>query len=209
MIEVHPIKPVQHLAVVNLRFRQFAVMVLVPFSQRGRPRIERKPPSRISAGRPRCHVNHLARWHRRRDDDAGETVHPPESFASGRIVARQLQRACDQQFLAATPLPDRRRGITAHRVGSRGFPNHPAGGAVKRRQKTVLVMVLVEDDFAINHNGRTAGAVFDVPKVFCHRGHNRSGRSCRKTQTTADRHTRAWRSPDSPVDESVRRAGPL
>src|SRR5439155_18557980 len=88
------------------------------------------------------------------------TVHPPESFASGRIVARQLQRACDQQFLAATPLPDRRRGITAHRVGSRGFPNHPAGGAVKRRQKTVLVMVLVEDDFAINHHGRTASAVF-------------------------------------------------
>src|SRR5439155_5141202 len=45
------------------------------------------------------------------------------------------------------------------------LPDSPAGGGIERGQKTVNVVVLVEDDFPIDQNGRTAGAVFVLKRT--------------------------------------------
>src|SRR5205085_11560265 len=58
LVQVHSIKTLEYLAVINFLSGEFAIMVAVPFFQRSGPRIEHQALSRISARRPRSHVNH-------------------------------------------------------------------------------------------------------------------------------------------------------
>ena len=123
LIEVHPEKPVEHFAIVDLCLGEFSVVVLVPFCQGGPPGIEHQPPSRVAARRPGSHVNDPLDRQRGGNDNAGKTVYPPEPFAAGGVVARQFQGAGDQQLFATVPHPNRGGGVTADSIGPRGFPD--------------------------------------------------------------------------------------
>src|SRR5262245_1667685 len=61
--------------------------------------------------------------------------------------------------MALRILPNDRRRIAAHRVGPIDPPESAPGGCVQRHQKAVYVMVLVQNDFALDDDRRTAGAI--------------------------------------------------
>src|SRR5438876_6570129 len=55
----------------------------------------------------RADENAIAIYHRRGDHNTRQTIDPPQSVAAGRIVARQLERAGNQQLSAAGVRPHR------------------------------------------------------------------------------------------------------
>jgi len=67
-------------------------------------------------------------------------------------------RAGDDDFGPAILGPYHGCRIASDSVGARGLPKEAAGGAIEGRHEAVDVMVLVQDDFAVEEDGRATGA---------------------------------------------------
>ena len=163
LIQVHAVKPIEHFLVVNLRLCQFAIMVLIPLGEGRGPGIEHQPLSGIAAGRPGGHVDHRAGSDGCGNHDPRQPVDPPQTLAASRIVGAELQGAGNDDFGSAILCPHDRCRITADGVRSGGFPEEASGGTIEGRYEAVNVVVLVENNFALEDNGRAAGAIL-VPE---------------------------------------------
>src|SRR2546423_825155 len=84
----------------------------------------------------------------------------PELFSVLWVIAGQFERAGNEQFFATAMSPNDWRGITANSVRARSPPKHFPRGAIDRHDEAVDVVVLTQDDFVVDQNGRTARAIF-------------------------------------------------
>src|SRR5262249_55434261 len=57
-------------------------------------------------------------------------------------------------------IPDCRSRVTADRVRPRHLPKDPAGRAIHSDKEAVRIVILTHDDFPLEEDGRTPGAVF-------------------------------------------------